>query len=216
MALCTVICEARPCAGRLELLSRQPLDCSGGDQNPHYRAQPYRHLSKVLREMGYEKEARKVLIGLEEERDWREPFSKPERCFRHFYSMTLRYRLVAQTSNGDRGDALLFGWLFVGLGDRGALMVCVAGASAPETVIQPKSGQPSPMLYSLDALLPIDALRQEDSWWPEAERWRWCFCAFTALPWGYILRVWLCVQIVLGWILTGLMIAGFAGIVRRE
>ena len=76
---------------RLELLSRQPLDRSAGDQNPHVRAQPYRHLSKVLREMGYEKEARKVLIGLEEERDRREHFSKPERCLRRFYSMTLRY-----------------------------------------------------------------------------------------------------------------------------
>ena len=110
----------------------------------------------------------------------------------------------------------LFGWLFVGLGHRAHLMVPVARPSASEAVIQLKSGQLSPLLYSLDALLPIHAFRQEDSWWPEAERWRWCFCAPIALPWGYILRAWLCVQIVLGWILTGLIIAGFAGIVRRE
>ena len=41
-------------------------------------------------------------------------------------------------------------------------------------------------------------------------------CWPTALPWGHLLRVWLCFQILAGWILTGLIVAGFAGIVRRE
>lgn len=33
---------------------------------------------------------------------------------------------------------------------------------------------------------------------------------------GYLLRFWLSFEILAGWILTGLIVAGFAGIVRRE
>jgi len=72
------------------------------------------------------------------------------------------------------------------------------------------------MLYSLDALLPIHAFGQEVTWWPTAENWHWCVCWLMNLPWGYLLRLWLSFEIVAGWILTGPIVAGFTGIVRRE
>jgi hypothetical protein len=110
----------------------------------------------------------------------------------------------------------LFVWFFVSLGSRATLMVPVSELSAPGGVIHAQTDQLSPMLYSLDALLPIHAFRQEENWWPKVESWRWCFYPPTGLPWGYLLRIWLCFQILAGWILTGFVIAGFAGIVRRE
>jgi hypothetical protein len=74
----------------------------------------------------------------------------------------------------------------------------------------------SPILYSLDTLLPIHGFHQEEAWWPSVEKWDWCLCGPRKWPWGYILELWLSFQVFAGWVLTGLIVAGFTGIVRRE
>jgi len=167
--------------------------------------------------MGYEKEGRQILIGFEEERDRRENFGMREMGLRWLYRRALRYGYEPRKPTAVIAVALyLVGWLFVALGNRAGLMVPLSELSTPGAVIHVQPDQLSPMLYSMDALLPIHAFRQEEHWWPAAESWRWCVCWPTALPWGHLLRVWLCFQILAGWILTGLIVAGFAGIVRRE
>jgi hypothetical protein len=54
------------------------------------RALPYRQLAKVLREIGYEKACRKMLIALEEERDRGELYNKPQKALRCLYHMGFR------------------------------------------------------------------------------------------------------------------------------
>jgi hypothetical protein len=179
---------------------------------PQIRAQPYRQLSKVLRDMGYEKEARRVLIALEEERD-RQSLQVWQKARRRFYRVGFRYGydpvkpavVVALVG-------FLIGWVVVSLGKSAGLMI----SARSRTLASASAGQLSPMLYSLDVLLPIHAFHQEEEWWPRAEGWRWCFCWPGDLPWGHLLRWWICIEMVLGWTAIGLIVAGLAGVVRRE
>ena len=202
---------------RLDLLGRQSLTGTEGSDNRHVRAQPYRHLAKVLREMGYEKEGRKALFGLEQERDRRENFGRREKLLRWLYRRVLGYGYEPHKPASVLGVLVfLIGWIFVSLGNTAGLIIPVSELTPPGAVVHAQPRQLSPMLYSLDALLPIHAFRQEENWWPRAEVWRWCICPPTALPWGYVLRLWLCCQILAGWILTGVIVAGLAGVVRRE
>jgi len=201
---------------RLDLLGRQPLSGSEGS-NQRVRAQPYRHLARVLREMGYERESRETLVALEREKDRRETFNIRQKFLRSLYRRTLRFGYEPQKPAAMLSIIVfLTGWLLVSLGHSAGLMVPVSELAKPGPVTRLKAAQLSPMLYSLDVLLPIHAFGQEVNWWPAAENWNWCFCWPIGLPWGYLLRLWLSLEIVAGWILTGLIVAGFAGIVRRE
>lgn len=201
---------------RLQLLARQPMRGSGGSKQ-RVRAQPYRHLAKLLRDMGYERESRAALVAFERERDRREEFSTSEKFLRSLYRIALRYGYEPHKP-AIVIAILVFvvGWIVVSLGSSAGLMVPISGLARTKTLPPVPGGQLSPMLYSLDTFLPIHAFGQEAGWWPAVESWRWCLCWPTRLPWGYLLRLWLCLQIVAGWVLTGLVVAGFAGIVRRE
>ena len=96
------------------------------------------------------------------------------------------------------------------LGNAAGLIIPVSELMASGAVVHAQPRQLSPMLYSLDALLPVHAFRQEENWWPRAEGGRWTVWPPTALPWGYVLRLWLCFQILAGWVLTGIIVAGLA------
>ena len=73
----------------------------------------------------------------------------------------------------------------------------------------------SPLLYSLDSLLPFVNLRQKDYWLPDPSlscnvgNYKFQSC-------GKAVRYYLLFHILAGWILATLFIAGISGIVRRE
>jgi hypothetical protein len=70
-----------------------------------------------------------------------------------------------------------------------------------------------PLVYSLDAVLPIVDLHQASRWLPDpAAR---CTVSSVGYPCGEWLRVYLWVHILVGWSLTSLAVAGFTGLVRR-
>lgn len=149
--------------GRLDLLSRQALARPQESENQRVCAQPYRQLAKVLREMGYEKQARNTLIALEEERDRREHFSRPQRFLRWLYRTGLRYGYEPHKPATIIAVGLfLIGWALVGLGNRVGLMVAVSAPPHPSRAMYAQAAELSPMLYSLDVLLPIHAFHQED------------------------------------------------------
>jgi len=167
---------------RLELLARQPLSGSQGSRQ-RVKAQPYRHLARVLREIGYERESRQILVGLERERDRQETFNVRQKCLRSLYRITLRYGYEPQKPALMIAIIVfLLGWVFVNLGTSAGLMDRVSELTKPEGVARAQPTQLSPMLYSLDVLLPIHGFGQEVNWWPVAEDWRWCICWPAALP----------------------------------
>jgi hypothetical protein len=60
--------------------------------------------------------------------------------------------------------------------------------------------------YSADTLLPIVAMEMQDYWLPDE----------NAGPWGQVGRVYLWVQIIAGWALSLLAVAGFSGLIKTD
>ena len=63
----------------------------------------------------------------------------------------------------------------------------------------------SPLTYSLDTLIPLVGLHQEKYWEPDA-----------TTGWGTLTRFYLWFQILAGWMLATLGVAGMTGIVKRD
>ena len=77
-----------------------------------------------------------------------------------------------------------------------------------------KGGQTfNALVYSLDAFLPVGDLRQESRWLPDP-RVR-CELRGGNYPCGRLLRGYLWLQTLAGWVLTTLGIAGLTGLVRK-
>jgi hypothetical protein len=69
-------------------------------------------------------------------------------------------------------------------------------------------------VHSLDTLLPIVDLKQKGYRLPNANQAENLIRGIS-FRWGGLLRIYLWVHILFGWILTTLWVAGFTGIVRR-
>jgi hypothetical protein len=61
------------------------------------------------------------------------------------------------------------------------------------------------LTYSLDTILPIASLQQQEFWIPDETK-----------PYGAFARVYLWVHIALGWALSLLAVAGFSGLVKSD
>jgi hypothetical protein len=160
---------------RLDLLGRQPLSGPEGSRQ-RVRAQPYRHLAKVLREMGYERESRETRCaraGKRSPRDFQYTPKIPTFVVSEDASIWLRAPSLQPCF---QFIVFLTGWLLVSLGYCAGLMVPVSELAKPGPVTRFKAAQLSPMLSSLDVLLPIHAFGQEVNWWPAVENWN---CAFA-------------------------------------
>ena len=78
-------------------------------------------------------------------------------------------------------------------------------------------GDLSPLLYSLDVFVPFVNLDQEHYWWPdkaatgEYRIFGWKF----PLP-GSLLRRYLWLQIIAGWLLSTIFVAGVSGLIRSD
>lgn len=66
----------------------------------------------------------------------------------------------------------------------------------------------SAIVYSLDVFLPIVDLHQEDFWLPGKTDGGW--------GWAWRYKVWMWIEILLGWFLTTLFIAGFTPLIRKD
>jgi cytoskeletal protein CcmA (bactofilin family) len=175
---------------------------------PSFSPQTFQTLARVLRAGGHASAAREVLVALEDERNAHDSFSRLQRLGRWFYR-SLGYGYEPRRGvAGWAGLVVLVGWLFVWLGRQ--LMVPTEPHAAAAGF--------SPLLYSIDSFLPIHAFHEADKWWPRAEDFEWCLCppSLWIVPWGWLLRAWLCLEIVSGWALLALFASASAGIVRSE
>ena len=213
---------------RLEWLARQPAD--------QFTPQPYQQLAKVLHEAGDNVGARRVLIAMENSR---RKDGKPK-----WLSWLWLWVLRATIGYGYRPwYALIWALLFVALGSgifwRYSALITPSDKATYEemhltngscTAKTPDYYQSfSPVVYSLDAFLPIISFGQKDRWMPNAHcgnplnlKPRWAWLAQLTPGWitagwlttGWLLRLYLWFHIGLGWLLTTLFVAGLTPIVR--
>jgi hypothetical protein len=179
-----------------------------------YHPQPYRQLAKALREIGDEDGATEVLIASEDAR------FRSSGWLGHFWSGFLRttvgyghkpLRTVLWSLM-----AIALGWLLVTIGARAGVMRATWPDSPPplEPVAYEKL---HPLLFSLDVFLPFVNLHQEHYWWPDAERSGELTVLGRRLRIsGTFLRYYLWTQVIAGWLLSAIFVAGVTGLMRND
>ena len=179
-----------------------------------FHSQPYRQLAQVLRKNGDEAGATDVLIALQDARfrnsNWL------ARAWAQFLKITIGYGHEPLRTVLWSLAVILTGWLIVTLGARAGVMRATWPDSPPasEVIAYEKL---HPLLYSLDVFLPFVNLHQEHYWWPDAERSGDCtmFGAKLRIS-GAFLRYYLWSQVIAGWLLSAIFVAGVTGLMRND
>jgi sRNA-binding regulator protein Hfq len=201
-----------------------------GRQKP-FTSKPYRQLAKILRDAGVDRGARRVLFQMEDHL-WKED--------RNLTAFLVRWPLRLLVGYGYYPlRAVVWLVILAGLGwvvYRGA---DIAGAMAPKEEkaydyfkthgYPPKYYERlSPLVYSLENSLPLVKLGQTDHWQPDPTpkgrsspsgrlpRGRWASWLLDLSTWPPFLFWFRRLQILFGWILATLFVAGVTGIVHRD
>jgi hypothetical protein len=181
-------------------------------QDP-FRPQPYRQLAKVLREAGDDGGARKVLFEMErrrrqvEDRSWYTwLWGQVLKCTvgYGFYSWLALVWLVALTIAG--WGLFRHGYSSGAMAptDKDAYCFFRAQGRAPDYYQRFTAS-----VYSLENSLPLVNLGQKDHWTPDPSQQGWWRLAS-------FLRGFRWTQVLLGWLLATLFVAGVTGVVRKE
>ncbi len=202
-----------------------------------FRPQPWKQTIKVLREMGHEEEARKLAIRFEEQRRTARLFKGVAGVLHDAYGGLAGY--------GYRPLKLLMAFLTVWftcmLFYQNASDMGVMAPANPRIYeaseyqhCRPRAGSDvhwnhsncsspheyttfSPLLYSLDLILPLVDLQQDKDWSPMVTR------AATSDPagasetfhFGHVVRVIVWFEILFGWIVSLLFVAILSGLVKK-
>lgn len=179
-----------------------------------FSPQPYRQLAKFLSSLGDTAGAVRVLI---EEQDARYAnYGLAGKLWGGFLKFTIGY--------GHRPLLAIFWMLLVVLVGmvvvRAAKRAGVMRLTWPETT-PPPTGDPTirlrPLLYSLDVFVPFVNLHQEHYWWPESQESGDCVILNMKLRvHGSLIEYYLWLQIIAGWLLSAIFIAGVTGLIRND
>ncbi|HVA83728.1 MAG TPA: hypothetical protein VNF28_02405 [Candidatus Binataceae bacterium] len=193
---------------RLRWLARQP---SG------YRPQPYGQLAKVMRERGSDIGAVDVMMAKEDARRDQSGLGWSARLWSSVLDVTIGYgyrpmRALWWIFSFVALGSMLFGW---GYRERA---ITPTEPAAYEAFVQ--SGEPprhyppfNAVVYSLENFLPVVDLHQGTYWRPNPRHG--AGGRVRALS-GTLLRWYLWVHILAGWIITPLLAAGLSGLVRPD
>jgi len=181
---------------------------------PGFYPQPYRQLAKVMREGGDDAGAVKTLIAMEDlrlgntgwfGRIWG-GFLKGTIGYGHRPLLTLFWSLLV----------VLLGWAFAAIGVRAGLMRPRWPESVPHSLETPYE-EFHPLIYSLDVFLPFVDLHQEHYWWPDATAsGRFAILGHGMRISGRMLRYYLWLQVIAGWLLSAIFVAGVTGLLRND
>jgi hypothetical protein len=73
-----------------------------------------------------------------------------------------------------------------------------------------------PFLYSLDVFLPFVNLHQEHYWWPDSKNTGQCaLFGYQFRLSGSLVRYYLWLQVISGWLLSAILVAGLTGLMQR-
>lgn len=184
------------------------------DLQPGFFPQPYRQLAKVMREGGDDAGAVTVLIAMEDSRlansgvfgrIWG-GFLKGTIGYGHRPLLTLFWSLIV----------VLLGWAFAAIGARTGVMRTTWPESVPHS-LEASYEEFHPLLYSLDVFLPFVDLHQEHYWWPDARAsGRFAVFGHGMRVSGRMLRYYLWLQVIAGWLLSAIFVAGVTGLLRND
>ena len=180
-----------------------------------FTPQPYRQLAQVLRNAGVDRGARRVLFTMED-RLWREEGLLPIGWVRWPLSLVVGYGYYPLRALAGLLILVLMGWaVFAGASVWGSLVpkdakaydFFVANGYAP-----PYYEPLSPLVLSIENSLPLVRLGQIDYWQPNP-RFPVKGSLFSS---PRVLFAFQRLQVLLGWILATLFLAGVTGIVQKN
>lgn len=181
---------------------------------PGFHPQPYRQLAKVLVESGDDAGAMRVRIAAEDLRYAQ--FGAFGRLWGAFLKWTIGYGHRPLLAIFWMVGAVAVGWAVVRIGKRAGVM----RLTWPETTPPPAGDSTAglhPLLYSLDVFLPFVNLHQEHYWWPDETASGECSILGRRVSVrGSLLRYYLWLQIIAGWLLSAIFVAGVTGLIRGD
>lgn len=212
-------------ADRIDWLALQDESRFGQEFWP----QPYEQCARVLREMSHSDDAREILI----EKERRLRAARRKRIFRTRPIFWVWDLMLGRTVGYGQTPLRAFSWLFLlwALGitfyqpfwDQGAFkpnnafilradewVDCAGNAPSQLACYQESAkGRSLPAfnrwIYSLDVLFPLVQLEQQVHWIPDEDR-----------EWGWYAKGLVYTQIVMGWLLSLLAVAGLSGIIKSD
>jgi hypothetical protein len=183
-------------------------------QPPGFHPQPYRQLARVLRESGDEPGAIQILIAKEDARY--QEFGLLRRITGAFLKATIGYGYQPLRTIGWSLLVVLFGWSVVWTAKRAGVMRATWPENAP-TSSEPDYENLHPFLYSLDVFLPFVNLHQEHYWWPDSKKGGQCtLFGYQFRVRGSLVRYYLWLQVISGWLLSATFVAGLTGLMRSD
>ena len=199
--------------GPVDAASRLKWVSLGAGQHPPwlvvasgFHSQPYRELAKVLRDRGDDAGAARVLIAQEDARY--SQHGTVGRSVGGFIKWTIGYGHRPLLAIGWSLAVILLGWGAVSTGARAGVMAPTWPENKPPDA-RKSYEELHPLLYSLDVFLPFVNLHQEHYWWPDATVTGECAVLGREITIsGRALRYYLWLQIVAGWLLSAIFIAG--------
>ena len=176
--------------------------------------QPYDELAKYYRSVGDISSATRVLIARDDA-----IYSRAgpiRRAWGKFLKVTVGYGHEPLRTVAWMLAVILLGAALVSIGTRAGVM----RLTWPENTAPPAGHATAglnPLLYSLDVFLPFVNLHQEHYWWPDETASGECAIFGRRVPVrGSMLRYYLWLQIMAGWLLSAVFIAGLTGLIQND
>jgi len=171
----------------------------------YFRPQPYEQLAAVLRRMGQNEDAKKILIAKNEDKSRQPNLTLLEKLWLRQIGPIIGY--------GYRSWAVC--WLMVLFILSGWLLFSIGHCEEQIVPLAEKCPEFSGFAYSCDTFFPIVNLYQARYYTPSPN----CgpeIMPGTVIEWrtGNVLRFYLWLHIAMGWILTTLLVVGLTGLVR--
>jgi len=183
-------------------------------QPPGFYSQPYNELAKYYSGTGDDAAAATVLVAEEDDRYQR--MGLLGRLSGDFLRATIGYGHRPLLAFNWSILIVLIGWVVVMMGKRAGVMRLTWPENTPPPSTDHFNGL-HPLLYSLDVFLPFVDLHQEHYWWPdEGSKGECTFAGRTITIRGSSLRLYLWMQIIAGWLLSAIFVAGITGLIRNH
>jgi hypothetical protein len=183
-------------------------------QPPGFYSQPYNELAKYYSGTGDDAAAATVLVAEEDDRYQR--MGLLGRLSGDFLRATIGYGHRPLLAFNWSILIVLIGWVVVMMGKRAGVMRLTWPENTPPPSTDHFNGL-HPLLYSLDVFLPFVDLHQEHYWWPdEGSKGECKFAGRTITIRGSSLRLYLWMQIIAGWLLSAIFVAGITGLIRNH
>jgi hypothetical protein len=177
--------------------------------------QPYDQLAKYYRSTGANAYADAVLMARDDVL-----YSNGDiahRIWGNFLKITIGYGHQPLRAITWSLVVVLMGWAVVSIGKRAGVMRPTWPETVPPSQTIPEYEHLHPLLYSFDVFLPFVNFHQEHYWWPSSERSGECRILGQKIRIsGSILRYYLWLQIVAGWLLSAIFLAGVTGLIRND